>query len=48
MTDYDIARRIINLHTKLEESVERIYSEGKVAQYLQFARMFKPKVTGEA
>ena len=48
VTDYDIARRIINLHTKLEESVERIYSEGKVAQYLQFARMFKPKVTGEA
>jgi len=48
VTDYAIARRIIDLHTKLEESVERIYSEGEVARYLQFARMFKPKVTGEA
>jgi hypothetical protein len=30
VTDYAIARRIIDLHTKLEESVERIYSEDEV------------------
>ena len=30
VTDYAIARRIIDLHTKLEESVERLYSEEEV------------------
>merc|ERR1719495_3014806 len=48
VTDYAIARRIIDLHTKLEESVERLYSEEEVSRYLQFARMFKPKVEMEA
>merc|ERR1711953_1037834 len=43
-----IARRIIDLHTKLEESVERLYSEDEVSRYIQFARMFKPKVELEA
>merc|ERR1711962_1060467 len=48
VTDYAIARRIIDLHTKLEESVERLYSEDEVSRYIQFARMFKPKVELEA
>jgi len=48
VTDYAIARRIIDLHTKLEESVDRMYSEEEVSRYLQFARMFKPKVEMEA
>jgi len=48
VTDYAIARRIIDLHTKLEESVDRLYSEEEVSRYLQFARMFKPKVEMEA
>jgi len=48
VTDYAIARRIIDLHTKLEESVERIYTEHEIARYLSFARMFKPKVNDEA
>jgi len=48
VTDYAIARRIIDLHTKLEESVERVYTEGEVSRYIAFARMFKPKVTEEA
>merc|ERR1712158_150413 len=30
------------------ESVERLYSEEEVSRYLQFARMFKPKVEMEA
>merc|ERR1719244_2466791 len=30
VTDYAIARRIIDLHTKLEESVERTYTEEEV------------------
>jgi len=48
VTDYAIARRIIDLHTKLEESVERTYTEEEVARYLGFARMFKPKVSPES
>merc|ERR1712168_589171 len=48
VTDYAIARRIIDLHTKLQESVERVYTEEQVARYLGFARMFKPKVSAES
>jgi len=48
VTDYAIARRIIDLHTKLQESVERVYTEDQVARYLGFARMFKPKVSEES
>ena len=33
VTDYAIARRIIDMHIKLEESVEMVYSEEKVARY---------------
>ena len=33
VTDYAIARRIIDLHTKLQESVERVCSEDQVARY---------------
>ena len=32
VTDYAIARRIIDLHTKLEESVERVYTEEEVSR----------------
>merc|ERR1711992_519014 len=45
VTDYAIARRIIDLHTKLEESVERTHTEEEVARYLGFARMFTPKLS---
>lgn len=48
VTDYAIARRIIDLHTKLEESVERVYTENEVSRYINFARMFKPKVCEDA
>ena len=42
---YARKRRGIDLHIKLDESVECRYSEAEVACYLQFARMFKPKLT---
>jgi len=48
VTDYAIARRIIDLHTKLEESVERVYTEEEVSRYLNFSRMFKPKVSQDS
>lgn len=44
MTDYAIARRIVDLHSRNEESVDRVYSVEDVTRYLMFARQFKPKV----
>merc|ERR1719384_2013293 len=48
VTDYAIARRIIDLHTKLEESIDRSYTVEKITRYLNFARMFKPKLSHDS
>ena len=45
MTDYAIARRIVDLHSRNEESVERVYSLEDIQRYITFARQFKPKVS---
>ena len=34
VTDYAIARRIVDLHSRLEESVQRIYSVEEIQRYL--------------
>lgn len=44
VTDYAIARRIVDLHTRMEQSVDRLYSLDEIRRYLLFARQFKPKV----
>merc|ERR1719403_79968 len=48
VTDYAIARRIVDLHTRMDESVERIYSVDEVQRYLTFARLFKPTIDKDA
>ncbi len=48
VTDYAIARRIVDLHTRAEESVERTYDPSDIARYISFARLFKPKITEES
>ena len=48
VTDYAIARRIVDLHSKAEESVDRVYEVADISRYIGFARLFKPKVTEEA
>ena len=48
VTDYAIARRIVDLHSKQEESVERVYEVADIARYIQFARLFKPKITEDS
>ncbi|KAL3249855.1 hypothetical protein MRX96_055790 [Rhipicephalus microplus] len=48
VTDYAIARRIIDLHCNHEDSLEKKYSHEDIQRYIQFARMFKPKVSTEA
>ncbi len=44
VTDYAIARRIVDLHSRQESSVERVYSLEDIQRYITFARQFKPKV----
>lgn len=46
--DYAIARKIVDLHCNIEESVERVYSKQEVLQYISFARKFKPVIGKEA
>ena len=41
-------RRIIDLHMRAEESVERVYEAADISRYISFARLFKPKVTEES
>merc|ERR1712168_1023972 len=45
VTDYAIARRIVDLHSKAEESVERVYETDDIQRYITFARQFKPKIS---
>ncbi len=47
MVDYAIARRIVDLHSRMDESVERVYSVEDITRYIMFARQFKPKVSLE-
>ncbi|XP_033863539.3 DNA replication licensing factor MCM6 [Acipenser ruthenus] len=48
VTDYAIARRIVDLHSRIEESVERLYTLDEIRRYLLFARQFKPKISKES
>lgn len=48
VVDYAIARKILDLHCNIEESVERLYSKQEVLQYISFARKFKPIINKEA
>jgi len=48
VTDYAIARCIVDLHTRMEESVHRVYEPEDISRYIGFARLFKPKLTEDA
>ncbi|XP_072274210.1 DNA replication licensing factor MCM6 isoform X1 [Pyxicephalus adspersus] len=48
VTDYAIARRIVDLHSRIEESIDRVYTLDEVRRYLLFARQFKPKISKES
>ncbi|KAM3865696.1 DNA replication licensing factor MCM6 isoform 2-T2 [Diretmus argenteus] len=48
VTDYAIARRIVDLHSRMEESVDRLYTLDEIRRYLLFARQFKPKISSES
>ncbi|XP_061432588.1 zygotic DNA replication licensing factor mcm6-A-like isoform X2 [Lethenteron reissneri] len=48
VTDYAIARRIVDLHSHKEAAVQRVYSLEDMRRYQLFARQFKPKITKAA
>ncbi|XP_071550346.1 zygotic DNA replication licensing factor mcm6-B [Panulirus ornatus] len=48
VTDYAIARRIVDLHSRNEESIDRTYALEEIQRYIMFARQFKPKLNKEA
>ncbi|XP_064396628.1 DNA replication licensing factor MCM6-like [Halichondria panicea] len=45
VTDYAIARRIVDLHSHKTEAVERVYSLEEIQRYVLFARQFKPRIS---
>ncbi|WAR04641.1 MC6ZB-like protein [Mya arenaria] len=48
VTDYAIARRIVDLHSRNEESIDRMYSVEDITRYLMFAKQFKPRISKES
>lgn len=48
VVDYAIARKIVDLHSNIEDAVEQIYSREEVLRYITFARQFKPIINEEA
>lgn len=48
VTDYAIARKIVDLHSNIEESVEKVYTKQEVLQYISFAKKFKPIINKQA
>ena len=48
VTDYAIARKIVDLHRDQDQSIERVYTESDIARYLNFARLtfFDRGITG--
>lgn len=45
VTDYAIARKILDLHTRMDESVDRTYSQDEILRYILFAKQFKPTIS---
>lgn len=48
VVDFAIARKIVDLHSNVEESVEKVYSKEDVLQYISFVRRFKPIINKES
>lgn len=48
VVDYAIARKILDLHSNIEDTVEQMYTRDEVLRYVTFARQFKPRITEEA
>lgn len=42
--DYAIARKIVDLHAHLQDSITRVYTQEEILRYISFARRFKPRI----
>ena len=45
VTDYNIARHIVNFHRHREEGIQAEYPQEQLARYLRYAKNLKPKMT---
>ncbi|KAI8150264.1 MCM2/3/5 family-domain-containing protein [Fennellomyces sp. T-0311] len=48
VTDYNIARHIVNVHRLKDDYMQPEFSTEQLQRYIRFARTFKPKMTPEA
>lgn len=48
LVDYAIARKIVDLHSNIEDAIEAMYTKDEILQYITFARKFKPVINKEA
>eukprot|EP00002_Diphylleia_rotans_P023511 TRINITY_DN4627_c0_g1_i4.p1 TRINITY_DN4627_c0_g1~~TRINITY_DN4627_c0_g1_i4.p1 ORF type:complete len:471 (+),score=108.16 TRINITY_DN4627_c0_g1_i4:1218-2630(+) len=48
VSDFNIARHIVNVHKRREEAVQPEFSPGQLQRYIRFARTLKPKISDES
>ncbi|XP_050539443.1 DNA replication licensing factor Mcm6 [Daktulosphaira vitifoliae] len=48
VVDYAIAKKIVEIHSNMEDATETVYSQEDILTYIGFARQFKPQLTVEA
>ncbi|XP_044743187.1 DNA replication licensing factor Mcm6 [Chrysoperla carnea] len=48
VVDYAIARKIVDLHSNIDDGIERVYTQEEVLRYIMFAKQFKPIINEEA
>lgn len=45
VVDYAIAKKIVEIHSNMEDTIETLYSQEDILTYISFARQFKPQLT---
>lgn len=45
VVDYAIAKKIVEIHSNMEDTIETLYSQEDILTYIGFARQFKPQLT---
>lgn len=45
VVDYAIAKKIVEIHSNMEDTIETLYSQEEILTYISFARQFKPQIT---
>lgn len=45
VVDYAIAKKIVEIHSNMEDTIETLYSQEDILSYISFARQFKPQIS---